>query len=90
MKLSPQHRKILNYLEGGEWKCITTANLFIKDERKRLSELRDKGYNIVGERCDGRCGVKHSANILMRKWVKTPPLFRYEQVGANTVRQVRV
>lgn len=47
----------------------------IKDDRKRISELNsgymlEKGYQIEGKPCDGRCGKNHSSGLFMRKAVK--------------------
>lgn len=57
MKLSPSHKKILAYLADGDWHCMANANFFMKDDRKRISELNARGYVIEGVKCDGRCGV---------------------------------
>lgn len=63
------HEQILDYLKDGEWHCMATATFFIKDDRKRISELNKQGFVIEGVPCDGNCGVKHSSNIFMRKLV---------------------
>jgi len=65
--MTPQQKQIYQYLISGEWKCMANPNFFMKDDRKRISELNQKGYNIIGKPCDGRCGIKHSSRILMRK-----------------------
>lgn len=62
-----QQQQILEYLGDGEWHCMTTANFFMKDDRKRISELKDQGHVILSQPCDGRCGVKHNSRLLMRK-----------------------
>lgn len=67
MKLTPQQKQITDYLAGGDWKCMATPDFFIKDDRKRISELNQKGYTINGKPCDGRCGIKHSSRIYMRQ-----------------------
>lgn len=62
-----QQQQILEYLSDGEWHCMTTANFYMKDDRKRISELREQGHVILSQPCDGRCGVKHNSRLLMRK-----------------------
>lgn len=66
-KLSPQKQQIIDFLEDGEWHCFATPSFFIKDDRKRISELNEAGYNIIGMKCDGRCGTSHSSGVFMRK-----------------------
>lgn len=77
-KLTPQQKKILDYLADGEWHCMANANFYMKDDRKRISELNDKGYDIQGERCKGMCGIKHSAGIYMRRLAALPPPNKYQ------------
>lgn len=61
------HQKILKLLSDGKWHCGNEiTSLFIKDDRKRISELREKGYNIISELCD--CG-RHTSNIFKRKLI---------------------
>jgi len=72
MHLSPSQAKIIDYLNDGEWHCMANPSFFIKDDRKRLSELREKGYGIESKECDGRCGVQHNARLLMRRLVHSP------------------
>lgn len=72
MKLSRQKQQIIDYLADGEWKCFATPNFFIKDDRKRISELNEMGYEIDGKPCDKRCNIKHSSGVFMRKLVSTP------------------
>lgn len=62
-----QQQQILNYLSDREWHCMANANFYMKDDRKRISELRDQGHIILSQPCDGRCGVKHNSRLLMRK-----------------------
>lgn len=72
MKLSPQQKLITDYLKDGEWHCMATPQFFIKDDRKRISELNQKGFTIEGKPCDGICGIKHSSNVYMRRIVQKP------------------
>lgn len=66
------HSKIINLLEDKKWHCGTEiTKLFIKDDRKRISELNHSGYLIVGEPCDLHV---HSSRIFMRKLFRKPKL----------------
>ena len=74
---------IIDYLQGGEWKCVWQAYK-IKDDRARISGINKKfkagkiNFWIEGKRCDGRCGMKHESNIFMRRLRKAPnmaPMF---------------
>ena len=63
MKLSPQKEYILSFLRGGNWVCGRAWLSRVKDDRRRIFELKDymasKGFEIIGEACKGRfCGVK--------------------------------
>ena len=62
-RLSPQKDYILSFLRKGDWVCGRAWLSRVKDDRRRIFELKDymasKGYEIVGEACKGRfCGVK--------------------------------
>ena len=71
-KLTPQQKLIVDYLADGEWHCMTNSGFFMKDDRTRISELRKKGYVFDETPCDKRCGIIHSARLVMRKILKTP------------------
>lgn len=75
---TPQQKLILNYLEDGDWHCMANADFYMKDDRKRISELNAKGYVIQGSKCDGRCGKKHTSPVLMRRLVERPPKNQYQ------------
>jgi len=63
------HIRILDWLSDGTWKCSTEID-FMRDARKRISELVQKGYQIEGISCDGRCNTIHkSKNLKMRRLV---------------------
>lgn len=74
MQLTPQQQKIIDHLSDGKFHCMASG-FFMKDDRKRISELNDIGFEIVGFKCDRRCGVKHSSRILMRKLKSVPEGF---------------
>lgn len=47
-----QHQKILTLLDKGDWVCTSSMYaLFIADPRKRLCELKEKGYQLESRRC---------------------------------------
>ena len=68
---------IIDYLQGGEWKCVWQAYK-IKDDRARISGINKKykagkiNFWIEGKRCDNRCGVNHESNIFMRRLISVP------------------
>lgn len=66
MTLTPQHRRILEWLKDGQWHCSTDIE-YMRDARKRISELRQGGYDIIPETCDKRCGINHHSALKMRK-----------------------
>ena len=70
-KLTPQQEKILELHRGMDWVCSTSYE-FIRDHRKRISELntgylKEKGYQLVAKPCDGRCGKSHNSAVAMRR-----------------------
>lgn len=80
MKLTPQHIKILDLHADNEWHCSTEIE-FIRDQRKRISELNAGGYTFEAMKCN--LGHNHNANLLMRRLMKphTPaPKFGYSVV----------
>lgn len=73
MKLSPQHKQILKIHGDFKFHCSTVIE-FIRDQRKRISELNLNDfdgvrYSFESEKCDGRCGKIHSSNLVMRRLV---------------------
>ena len=86
MNLSPQKQKLYDMYKHGDWVC-STAILFIRDFRKRISEMRDMGYNFQSMRCDGRCGTKHASNVHMYKLDGEPmrTVYKYELVDGMRV-----
>ena len=77
-KLSPQKELILSKLRDGRFHCQTEWLDRIKDDRKRISELNqtymlERGYIIVGRKCDGRCGKTHTSGLYMRMARKRTP-----------------
>lgn len=86
-KLAPNHKKILDYLADGKWHCMANAHFYMKDDRKRISELNAMGYAIEGTKCDKRCGVAHSSNIFMRRLLEAPtkPQVVFKEVNGETI-----
>ena len=71
MKLSPQKQKIHNLYKDGEWHCSSEIQ-FIRDFRKRISEMNESGYQFDSIACDRRCGIKHNSNIHMYRLIDEP------------------
>jgi hypothetical protein len=70
------HQKILRILREakGNWVCTTVFDTeYLRDHRKRVSELVKQGHNIISEQCRGECGRSHSSNIFKRKLVESTP-----------------
>ena len=63
-------------LNDGQWHCPTNE-LYMKDDRKRLSELNQIGFQIIGEKCN--LGHNHNSRVLMRKLVKQVDWWRLPQ-----------
>lgn len=77
MKLSRQENIIVNALRSLQWVCSSVWLGQIKDDRRRITSLNrgymyEKGYRIIGKKCDKRCGTNHSSGLFMRKAEKIP------------------
>ena len=57
------HQKILDWLSDKNWHCSIELD-FMRDARKRISELLKRGYPIEGMPCNGRCSVVHKSKTL--------------------------
>lgn len=71
MRLSPQQAVIVEKLRSMDWVCSSEFG-YIKDDRRRITDLnrgymKEKGFEIVGRPCDGRCGKDHSSGLFMRR-----------------------
>ena len=71
--MTPQQTQIINLLSDGEYHC-PTAELFMKDDRKRISELRKMGYEFDSPPCDKKCGINHSSRVVMRRLMAEPTI----------------
>jgi hypothetical protein len=70
MQKQTHHIKILKLLADKKWHCsLDIQKLFIRDDRKRISELNQSGYKILGEPCDLH---NHDSRIFMRKLIRKP------------------
>ena len=60
-----QQAQILQLLNDGEPHCVVELreSLFCYDYRKRLSEIKAKGYNLISEPCGGRCGRRYNSGV---------------------------
>lgn len=66
MHLTPQHKRILDLHSDGEWHCSTQIE-YIRDQRKRISELNAGGYTFEAMKCNICKPHKHNSNLLMRR-----------------------
>lgn len=76
--LTPQHKQLLELHDKKEWVCSTTIE-YMRDHRKRYSELSQKGYTFEAKPCDMNCGTSHSSRLFMRKLLSNPLLNKYQQ-----------
>ena len=77
MKLSPQKRYLYTLLTGGGWVCSNEIDpFFVRDYRKRLSEMRSEGFTIESEVC--HCERKHRAGVHKYRLVEEPKRAVYE------------
>lgn len=68
MQKQTHHSRILKLLQSGKWICSTKFE-YMRDARKRISELNHAGYLIEGMPCDIHI---HDSRIFMRKLVRKP------------------
>lgn len=74
MSLTPQHKRILDWLEDGNYHCGVEMTYMI-DMRKRVSEMKVLGYEIEGKRCNLH---RHDSGVYMRRWVKEKPKYKLQ------------
>lgn len=70
MNFTPQQKLLLDMLADMKWHCPTNE-LFIKDDRKRFSELRQKGYVFESIPCELH---NHNSRVVMRRLVSVSSL----------------
>jgi len=85
--MNSQTQKILELLNGGDWVCTSQMYaLFMADPRRRLCDLRDKGYVLEKERC--KLHSYHKGGSKMWKLVSSPSfplkLARSEELAPKT------
>lgn len=64
-----QLTQIIELLSDGRYHCPTNE-LFMKDDRRRFSDLREKGFEFHSPKCD--LGHNHNSGVVMRKITKWP------------------
>jgi hypothetical protein len=70
-KLSPQKQYLYNLLKDGGWVCSNSIDPFyVRDYRKRLSEMLREGFKIESEIC--HCERKHRAGVHKYRLVEAP------------------
>ncbi len=83
--LTPQQQKLIDLHQTGEWVCSTEIE-YMRDHRKRYSELTSKGYVFEAEPCDGKnfCGVLHSSKVFMRRLKNKPVVLKQKVTFRET------
>lgn len=72
MQKQTHHIKILNLLKDKKWHCsLEIQKLYIRDDRKRISELNHSGYLIEGQPCTIHI---HDSRLYMRKLFRKPKI----------------
>jgi len=71
--MKTHHNQLIELHKNGEWVCSTTIE-YMRDHRKRYSELATKGYTFDAIPCSGVCGKKHSSRLFMRRLKSKPPV----------------
>ena len=83
MKLSPQKLKLYELFKDRGWHCsVEITPLYIRDYRKRLSEMLREGFVFESATCTGVCEIKHNSNIHMYRLADEPK--KEEQVFYTT------
>ena len=72
-----QKQQILNLHKDDRWVCSTELE-FMRDHRKRYSELSKAGYVFEARKCDIK-GHVHTSPLFMRRLVATPNDYRHEE-----------
>lgn len=89
MKLSPQKKYLYNLLKDGGWVCSNEIDPFyVRDYRKRLSEMRGEGFVLESEVC--HCERKHRARVHKYRLVEAPKRPIYEYILENGIRIPRL
>lgn len=68
-----QKERLIHLLNENEYVCSSTFHAnYIAEFRSLISALNKyEGYNITGEPCLGKCGVKHTSKGLKRWRMET-------------------
>ena len=70
IKLTPQQFTLIELHEDGKWVCSTAVE-YMRDARKRYSELSRMGFVFKKEKCK-QYGHSHNSGLLMRRLVEWP------------------
>lgn len=82
MKTSQQN-KILNLLDDGAWHCTSEmAALYMVDYRRRLVDLKEKGWQLESRRCTKHPHPMKEWHILRDRLATTRLLHKQEIAGA--------
>lgn len=67
-----QKDKLLEILADGNPHCVVelVERVHCYDYRKRLSELKKSGVNLISRPCRGACGRKHNSGVHTWEWIK--------------------
>lgn len=76
---STHHKQLLELHKNGDWVCSTIIE-YMRDHRKRYSELSQKGYTFEAKPCNKQCGTQHSSRLFMRRLESKPALNNYQQL----------
>lgn len=79
MHLTPQQQLIIAMLADGEYHC-PTIELYMKDDRKRISELKQMGYNIDSTKYCTTEVHHHKSKVKLRKLIPNVSIARSEQI----------
>lgn len=87
-KLTPQQNKVLEWLKNG-WYCTSGMN-YMTDYRKRISELKRKGYELQSRPCQN-LNHNHGGGNKEWRWIQKQPIgYRVFKVEGKEVMRVPV
>ena len=86
--MNTQANRILELLEKGDWICTSDMyRLYMADPRRRICDLKDKGYKLESRRCQQHTFHKGGS----KEWRLTPKMTlgtaKNSQVGGMTSKE---
>lgn len=69
--MTPQQKQIIEMLADRKYHC-PTVELYLKDDRKRISELNKMNYVIIGDKYCEDPYHRHMSKVKLRKLLLTP------------------